>query len=319
MSRGQTASVKQEIKWWLFSRRVHADDGFSVWKQPDAQQSVLDWEHVDDVKKKQPSGGTFSEVKIAGDRLTQGSGEDRASASAPLQVILTGRRHHIWPAWANVFVAAPIVLCCHGNRDESASPPSLPLLIFPLLIYMDFKTHLHLTAAWDELWLTLITFSPKLKKKNHRLPELSLSSLLSYMCFYRCSSVCCRTCNSNVFQTFHKGFITRHKQFSRRWCKLWAPYYISLVFQVKSSLWETARLSHQPSIFLLIFIATPCVFPSLTFPIAFFPAFPCKITLIWIHILNTKDTALLLAHKQTNSGRYSAEFMHAVFICCNID
>lgn len=166
MSRGQTAlvKVKQEMKWWLFvfSRRVHADDGFSVWKQRDAQQSVLDREHFDDVKeKKRPWGGTFSQVRITGDRLTQGSSEDRASVGAPLLAILTGRRHHIWPSWANVVVAAPIVLCCHGNKDESASPPSPPLLIFPSLIYLDFKTHLHLTAAWDELWLTLITFSPK--------------------------------------------------------------------------------------------------------------------------------------------------------------
>lgn len=166
MSRGQTAlvKVKQEMKWWLFvsSRRVHADDGFSVWKQRDAQQSVLDREHFDDVKeKKRPWGGTFSQVRITGDRLTQGSSEDRASVGAPLLAILTGRRHHIWPSWANVVVAAPIVLCCHGNKEESASPPSPPLLIFPSLICLDFKTHLHLTAAWDELWLTLITFSPK--------------------------------------------------------------------------------------------------------------------------------------------------------------
>lgn len=150
------------------------------------------------------------------------------------------------------------------------------------------------------------------QRVDARLSVCALHHLLKSPLNQYCS------CLGNQWK-FCKGFRTRQKQFSRLWCKLPAPYYISLVFQVKSSLWETARLSHQPSIFLLIFAPAPCVFPSLTFSFAFFSAFPREITLIWIHVLNTKDTALLLAHKQTNSGRYSAEFMHAVFICCNID
>lgn len=79
---------------------------------------------------------------------------ERQSVSAPLQAILTGTRHHIWPIWANVFVAAPIVPCCHGNKDESDSPPSPLLLIFPSLIYMDFKrtfTWLQHEMSYDSL------------------------------------------------------------------------------------------------------------------------------------------------------------------------
>lgn len=196
MSRGQTALVKQEIKWWLFSRRVQADDGFSVWKQPDAAQSALDWEHFHDVKKKQPWGGTFWEVKIAGDRLTQGSSEDRASVSAPLQAILTGRRHHIWPAWANVFVAAPIVLCCHGNKDESASPPSPPLLIFPSLIYSGW------TLKHTFTWLQHEMSYDSLSEQKCRLPELSLPSVPSCTCFSRCNSMCRCTRNSRWMHVF---------------------------------------------------------------------------------------------------------------------
>lgn len=100
----------------------------------------------------------------AGDCLTQGSSEDRASVSAasPLQAISTGSRCLIWLSQAVVSEAAPAVPCFHGNREESAPHPPLVCLT-----YRHAHTHrctLSFRSRYsqrDLRWLTLITFLPK--------------------------------------------------------------------------------------------------------------------------------------------------------------